>query len=72
MDKPTFAEWMVESKQVLCDVYVKCTDGTEQFICDCVFNYGSTGNELVSKKGYQIEDYFFVKSVDSVSNFRRV
>lgn len=72
MKKPSFQQWLSESKLIFCDAYVKCTDGTEQFIYDCSFNYGISGRELISKMGYQIEDYFFVESVISASNYRAV
>ena len=70
MEKPTFKEWFDSNFSTLCDVTVKCCDGEVQNILDCDFGYGYRGNELITKKGYKISDYFFVDQVVEVFNFR--
>ena len=72
MNKPSFDEWFNAKVDYLCDVTVKCTDGSVQNINECNFNYGFRGNELVTKKGYKISDYFFVDQVIEISNYRVV
>ena len=72
MQKPSFKEWFDSRFNVVCDVTVKCKDGTFQNIFECTFGYGFRGNELITKKGYKIEDYFFVDHVVDVFNFTEV
>lgn len=70
MEKPTFKEWLDSNFRTICDVTVKRYDGEIQNILDCNFDYGYRGNELITKKGYKISDYFFVDQVIGVFNFR--
>jgi hypothetical protein len=70
---PTYEEWLSSCFQYICDAYVSCTDGTEQYIKGCSFNYSLYSKEpVITKRGYFIHEFFFVDKVVRIENIRKI
>lgn len=70
---PTFEDWFNCQFPIKCKAEVICTDGTVQDINDCNLNYGFQSKApIISKRGYLISDFFFVRTVIHYHSFEIV
>ena len=70
MIKPSFEDWIKMKGQCICTAFVLCTDGATQEIKECIFGYGlATKKEMITKRGYLVSDFFFVKRLIDIKDF---
>ena len=70
-EAPTFEQWMNAKTDLICDVIVnlKRNEG-KQKIKNCIIYFGINKDIRITKRGYLVNEYFFVDSIESTFNYR--
>lgn len=73
MNFPTFEQWLESPHQFNIDLVVLCNIGEIQYLKDCTLYYSTfTKEPFYMKKGYKVEEYFFIKEILFIENLRLV